>query len=104
MADDAPASQRVDVWLWRARFFRTRTQATEHVSRRGVRISRNGQTRRVDKPATNVTVGDVLTFTRAQRVEVIEIAGLGARRGPAEEARALYIERGSDTEDGAGRV
>lgn len=85
-ADDGKA--RLDVWLWRARFFRTRTLAAKAVSG-GLRV--NGA--RTDKPATAVRVGDVLTFTQGARVRVIEIAALGARRGPATEAQALYADR-----------
>ena len=46
---------RLDVWLWRARFFKTRSLAAGHVRRRGVRLSHNGQTRRVDKPGQVIT-------------------------------------------------
>ncbi|MEL6286429.1 MAG: RNA-binding S4 domain-containing protein [Pseudomonadota bacterium] len=103
MTDQSIESQRLDVWLWRARFFKTRALAMQHISRRGVRISRHGQTRRVDKPATGVMVGDVLTFTRAKALQVIEVAGLGERRGPASEAQALYAVVGDD-DDGETRV
>ena len=81
---------RLDIWLWRARFFRTRGLATDHVKRKGARLSRAGQTRRTDKPGTAISVGDVVTFGRGEHIRTVEILALGMRRGPAEEAQALY--------------
>ena len=60
---------RLDVFLWRARFFKARTSATEAIEDKGARIERDGQVRRIDKPATPVEAGDVLAFTRPIRVE-----------------------------------
>jgi ribosome-associated heat shock protein Hsp15 len=83
-------SLRLDIWLWRARFFKTRALATAHVRGHGVRLSHLGQTRKTDKPGALVVAGDVVTFGKAGRIYSIEVTGLGDRRGPAEEARALY--------------
>lgn len=90
MSDEALETVRLDVWLWRARFFRTRTLAGEAVTRSGVRITRFGQTRRVGKPGASVAIGDVLTFTREANIECVKVCEFGTRRGPAEEARTLY--------------
>ncbi|MBA4228012.1 MAG: RNA-binding protein [Hyphomonas sp.] len=84
------ASLRLDIWLWRARFFKTRALSTAHIKGHGVRLSRLGQTRKTDKPGTGLTVGDVVTFGKAGRIYSVEVLDLGDRRGPAEEARALY--------------
>lgn len=81
---------RLDVWLWRARFFKTRALSTAHVRGHGVRLSHLGQTRKTDKPGTQVAVGDVVTFGKAGRIYSVEVLDLGERRGPAEEAQALY--------------
>lgn len=81
---------RIDIWLWRARFFKTRAQATDYVSRKGVRITRHGQTRKSDKAGQRVSPGDILTFYRAKTIETVEILALGERRGPASEAQTLY--------------
>lgn len=78
-------SVRIDKWLWRARFFKTRTLAAKIVSS-GLRI--NGT--RTDKPKTPVKPGDTLTFGQNRDVRVIEIVDLGVRRGPAAEAQALF--------------
>ena len=90
MSETVQAGQRLDIWLWYARFFKTRARATSYVSGKGVRISRAGQTRRTDKPGTRVQSGDVLTFYQARVIRVMQVQALGDRRGPAEEARALY--------------
>ncbi|MBY9066068.1 RNA-binding S4 domain-containing protein [Hyphomonas sp. WL0036] len=81
---------RLDVWLWRARFFKTRALSTAHVKGHGVRLSHMGQTRKTDKPGTSVNIGDVVTFGKAGRIYSVQVLDLGDRRGPAEEARALY--------------
>ncbi|CAN0606741.1 unnamed protein product [Ectocarpus sp. 12 AP-2014] len=90
MSDEETDAIRVDIWLWRARFFKTRAQATEYVTRRGMRITRHGQTRKTSKPGQRVSPGDVLTFYRAKTLETLEILEVGARRGPAAEAQSLY--------------
>lgn len=85
-----PADVRIDVWLWRARFFRTRALSAEHVRSSGVRLTHAGQTRRTDKPGANIAVGDIVTFGKGENILSVEVLDLGTRRGPAAEARALY--------------
>lgn len=88
---------RLDIWLWRARFFKTRALATDYVSRKGVRVTRTGQTRKVTKPGARLAVGDVLAFYKAKQIQTIEIIAFGERRGPASEAQALYSLLENDT-------
>jgi ribosome-associated heat shock protein Hsp15 len=78
--------QRLDKWLWFARFFKSRTLAGKACNGAKVRI--NGQI--AAKAAAAVQVDDVLTFPRGHHIRVIKILALGQRRGPAPEARALY--------------
>jgi ribosome-associated heat shock protein Hsp15 len=80
--------QRIDKFLWFARFFKSRTLATSVVAGGKVRI--NGE--RCDKPSTIVKAGDVLTFPAGPRVRVIEVVAGGTRRGPASEAQTLYVD------------
>ncbi|HPF23435.1 MAG TPA: RNA-binding S4 domain-containing protein [Hyphomonas sp.] len=89
---------RLDVWLWRARFFKTRTLAADHIRGHGLRLSHNGQTRRIDKPSVTIAQGDVVTLARGAHISSIEILDLGTRRGPPAEAQALYrlLEGGSE--------
>lgn len=81
---------RLDIWLWRARFFKTRASASEFVSRRGVRLTRHGQTRKTNKPGAQLLPGDILTFSRANVLRSVEFITAGTRRGPALEAAGLY--------------
>lgn len=83
---DEPESQRLDAWLWRARFFKTRALATAVVGKRRVRI--NGA--RTAKASRQVRQGDVLTFPQAGDIRVVRVLGFAERRGPARDARLLY--------------
>lgn len=77
---------RLDVWLWHARLAKTRAACARLVEAGGFRLNRQP----VAKPHARIRVGDVLTFACGEEVRVWRVLGLGARRGPAEEARALY--------------
>lgn len=86
---------RLDVFLWRARFFKARTSATEAIEAAGARIERDGQVRRVDKPATPVEPGDILSFKAPSGAKLVRILSLPARRGPPAEAALCYEALGS---------
>lgn len=89
MSEDAC---RADVWLWRARFFKTRSLAARFLDDGKVRLTRGGSETRIDKCARPVKIGDRLVFAIGGRLIAVEVAGLGERRGPAEEARTLYSQ------------
>ena len=82
---------RIDVWLWRARFAKTRTLAAAMVERGAVRLTHHGRQTRLDKPSRTVHIGDGLMFALGGRLVDLRVEALGERRGPAEEARALYV-------------
>lgn len=82
------AALRLDKWLWYARLYKTRTLAAKLCD--GGRIRVNGTI--VGKAHYPVREGDVLTFVWNGRVRVLRIAALGVRRGPAVEARTLYVD------------
>lgn len=84
------ASCRIDVWLWRARFAKSRSLAATMVERGAVRLTHNGVQTRLDKASRGVHVGDSLLFAVGGRLVDLTVQGLGERRGPAAEARALY--------------
>lgn len=90
MTETATGSVRVDVWLWRARFFKTRGLAAKVVEDGRVRLTHAGAETRLDKPSRTVHPGDLLVFALGGRVTAVRIEGLGERRGPPAEARALY--------------
>ena len=79
-------TQRLDKWLWCARFCKTRALAAKLCADGRVRLGG----RVIQKAHHAVRAGDVLTFPLGPHIRVIRIAALGLRRGPASEARALY--------------
>jgi ribosomal 50S subunit-recycling heat shock protein len=83
-------SCRADVWLWRARFFKTRSMAARFVDEGRVRVTRAGQESRLDKPSRTLKVGDQLVFALGGRLVAVTVVAMGERRGPATEARTLY--------------
>ena len=85
MTEDARAL-RLDKWLWYARFFKTRANATRAISSGRFRL--DGEV--MSKPHRAAMPGQVLTFLQGDRVRVIRIVELGTRRGPASEAIELY--------------
>jgi ribosome-associated heat shock protein Hsp15 len=90
MSEDAC---RLDVWLWRARFFKTRALAARFLEDGRVRLIRPGAAEvRVDKASRTVRPGDGLVFAIGGRLFSITVQALGERRGPAAEARTLYCE------------
>ena len=86
---------RIDVWLWRARFFKTRTLAASFVEEGRVRLSRDGAETRIDKSSRTVKVGEGIVFAVGGRVVAVRIEALGDRRGPPAEARSLYSSLGA---------
>jgi ribosome-associated heat shock protein Hsp15 len=92
MTDDPDATaagwQRLDKWLWCARFLRARTDCARLAEQGGLRINRLP----TDKAHAKLRPGDVLTLPLHGRVLVIEVLALALRRGPAAEAARLYRE------------
>ena len=86
---------RIDVWLWRARFFKTRTLAASFVEEGRVRLSRAGAETRIDKSSRTIKVGEGIVFAVGGRVVAVRIEALGDRRGPPAEARSLYSSLGA---------
>ena len=78
---------RVDKWLWAARFFKTRSLATEAIN--GGRVHLNGQ--RI-KPSRKLKVNDTLSISIGQVEKVVIVLGLSDRRGSASIAQSLYEE------------
>ncbi len=87
---DETASVRLDLWLWAARFFKTRALAKQAIEAGKVEIG--GQRA---KPARGVRVGDVLQVVRLDERFDIEVLALADVRGPASVAQTLYRESDS---------
>jgi len=86
MADDSN-SVRVDKWLWAARFFKTRSLATEAVA--GGKVEVNGERA---KPAKSVKPGDEIRLRVPPYEHILIVRALAERRGPASVAHGLYEE------------
>ena len=85
-AAETAATQRLDRWLWFARFVKSRTLAAKLVASGKIRVNRE----RAQKASRLVRAGDVLTFPLGSHIRVIKILAPGTRRGPASEAQRLY--------------
>lgn len=80
-------AQRLDKWLWVARFFKTRSLASMAIASHKIRCNGDHV-----KPARDLKVGDELEITIGQTVFVVIVQGMAEQRRPAPEARLLYQE------------
>jgi ribosome-associated heat shock protein Hsp15 len=87
--DPAPDKDgvRIDVWLWAARFYKTRSIAKQAVT--GGKVDVGGQ---AVKPSRMVRVGDALAIRRGEELFEIEVLGLSDVRASAPVAQQLYVE------------
>ncbi|MCF8149207.1 MAG: RNA-binding S4 domain-containing protein [Burkholderiaceae bacterium] len=81
------ARQRIDKWLWVARFFKTRSLAAAAVD--GGKIKWNAQT---VKPSRELKADDRLEIVAGEQRWTVIVRGVSAQRRPATEARLLYAE------------
>jgi ribosome-associated heat shock protein Hsp15 len=80
-------SVRLDLWLWAARFFKTRALAKQAIETGKIDVA--GQRA---KPSRAVRIGDEIRITRGDEAYEVRVAGLSDVRGPAKVAQALYLE------------
>ncbi len=78
---------RLDLWLWAARFFKTRALAKQAIDTGKVEVG--GQRA---KPARAIRIGDALRVARGEERFEIAVTGLSETRGPASVAQTLYSE------------
>jgi ribosome-associated heat shock protein Hsp15 len=78
---------RIDKWLWAARFYKTRTLASEEIGKGRVQV--NGAEA---KPAREVKIGDTVSLRREALTRTVVVKGLSGMRGPAPVAQQLYEE------------
>ena len=78
---------RIDKWLWAARFFKTRSAATEAVD--GGKVEINGERA---KPAKAVKAGDEVRVRLGPYEHLLIVRGVAERRGSAAAAQELYEE------------
>lgn len=78
---------RIDKWLWVARFFKTRSLATDEVNHGRVQIEQQDV-----KPSREIRIGEVITIVQARMPRTVVVKGLSEQRGPAPVAQQLYEE------------
>ena len=83
---------RLDIWLWYARFYKSRSLSSKAILSGKLRVN----SIKIIKPASKVKINDVLTINHVNTVRIIQIQSIGARRGPASEAQALYKDLSAD--------
>ena len=84
---DASDRVRIDKWLWAARFFKTRSLATDAVD--GGKVEINGESA---KPSKLIKVGDEVRLRLGPFEHRLIVRALAERRGPASVAQSLYEE------------
>lgn len=78
---------RIDKWLWAARFYKTRSLATEEIGKGRVLVNEQPV-----KPAREVRVGDRVELRQGAVTRTVLVKALSGQRGPAPVAQALYEE------------
>ena len=78
---------RIDKWLWAARFYKTRTLASEEIDKGRVQV--NGQ---VVKPARELKAGDSVLLRSGPVSRTVTVLAISDKRGPAPVAALLYQE------------
>ena len=86
-------SLRIDKWLWAARFFKTRSIASEEIGKNRVQV--NGQDA---KASREVKAGDTVRLRQGAVERTVRVLGVSAARGPAPVAQLLYEETPESTE------
>ena len=82
-----PDTVRLDLWLWAARFFRTRALAKSAIESHRVEVAGQGA-----KPSRAVRAGERLRIRRGDDVFEVDVLGVSEKRGSAPVAQALYRE------------
>ncbi|MEJ5988506.1 S4 domain-containing protein [Ramlibacter sp. PS3R-8] len=85
---------RIDKWLWAARFYKTRSLATDEIDKGRVAI--NGQD---VKPAREVKVGDTVAMRREGVTRTVVVKGVSDMRGPAPVAQQMYEETAESVQE-----
>ena len=89
-------SIRIDKWLWAARFYKTRSLATEEVGKGRVQIAQQDV-----KPSREVRVGDTVVLWQASFKRTVVVKGISGTRGSAPVAQTLYEETAQSVLDRA---
>ena len=80
---------RLDKWLWAARFYKTRSLASEEISKGRVQVNQQEA-----KPARDIKTGDTVAMRQGPHIRTVVVQGLSQQRGSAPVAQHLYAETG----------
>lgn len=78
---------RIDKWLWAARFYKTRSLATDEIDKGRVRINDEQV-----KPAKEVKMGDTIELRQGPLTRTLVVRGISDKRGGAPQAQLMYQE------------
>ena len=78
---------RIDKWLWAARFFKTRSLASDEIKSGRVQIDRHDV-----KPSHEIRIGEVISIVQAKIPRTVVVKGTSEQRGPSPVAQQLYEE------------
>jgi ribosome-associated heat shock protein Hsp15 len=78
---------RLDKWLWAARFYKTRSLATDEIGKGRVRVNQQEA-----KPARDIKTGDTVAMRQGPSIRTVVVQGLSQQRGAAPVAQQLYEE------------
>jgi ribosome-associated heat shock protein Hsp15 len=78
---------RIDKWLWAARFYKTRSLASEEIVKGRIQV--NAQ---VAKSSREIKAGDTVAMRQSPFIRTVIVLGLSSLRGPATVAQQLYAE------------
>jgi len=78
---------RIDKWLWAARFFKTRSLASEEIQKGRVQVNEMQA-----KPSKELKAGDLVQFKQGIHQRTVKVLGFNATRGPASVAQLMYEE------------
>ena len=84
---------RIDKWLWAARFFKTRTLASDELLKGRVHVNAS-----TAKPSKEIKLGDVIQMRQGHQLKTVVVLGLSNMRGPASIAQGLYQEAAESIE------
>lgn len=86
MTEPSIEKQRIDKWIWHARFIKTRSLAQKLITSGKIRIN----TEKVTSTSRQLKIGDTLTIAIHDQVRIIRVEAIADRRGPFSEAKLLY--------------
>lgn len=78
---------RIDKWLWAARFYKTRSLATDEIDKGRVRVN-DAEV----KPSKEIKLGDVITLRQGPATRTLVVRGISDKRGGAPQAQLMYEE------------